>query len=447
MQTNELYLDTKPIKLFFKAALPGMISMFSMSVYVIIEGIFIGRILGATSFAAINLALPLVMINFALADLIGVGSSVPISIALGRQDGEEANNIFSSALILIFLAAALMGAVMYFASPAIFALMGAKGEAAELAVKYVRVCAVLGPFCSLTFAMDNYLRICGFLKTSMFINILSSVLTIGLLAVFILVYDLGVIGSALACNGAMFVCVIFALIPFLAKKTVLRFRKPKISFSLVKQIAACGSPTFLNTMAGRLASIIMNTVLIRLGGDRAVAIYGVLMYAGDLIQPFLYGMNDSLQPAIGYNWGAVRYDRVKGIIKCTFGASAVFCTVATVFVYIFSGPIASLFVEQGNMSLLNDSASALRLFCLTYLIRWVGFCAQSFFTAIEKPFEASVLSVSSAFVFPVIVMLVLWPMGLTGLWLNQAGTAVLMAFMAVIMLIRMQKKLKIKEKL
>ena len=93
--TETMYATMKPWKLFFVVALPGMISMFAMSVYSIIEGAFIGQTLGEGAFAAVNIAMPLVMINFSLADLIGVGASAPISVALGREDHKTANNIFS----------------------------------------------------------------------------------------------------------------------------------------------------------------------------------------------------------------------------------------------------------------------------------------------------------------------------------------------------------------
>ena len=98
-----MYATMKPWKLFFIVALPGMISMFAMSIYSIIEGIFIGQKLGEGAFAAINIAMPLVMINFSLADLVGVGASVPISIALGKKEHETANNVFSCSVIMIFI--------------------------------------------------------------------------------------------------------------------------------------------------------------------------------------------------------------------------------------------------------------------------------------------------------------------------------------------------------
>lgn len=440
--SKTLFSKTSPVKLFFIAAIPGMISMFAASAYSILEGSFIGRYVGGTAFAAVNLAIPLVMINFSLADMIGVGSSVPISISLGQKDEKKANNIFSCSFILIVLAAVLVGLIMFLASPAIIRMMGAEGEVAELAVKYIRAYALCGPFISLVFAMDNYLRISGFIRGSMFLNIFMSVLNIVLLFVFVVVLEKGVVGSALAVCASMSLCALIAMIPFLRGKALLKFRRPHFSAALLNNIVACGSPTFLNNMAGRLTSVVMNIVLLKVGGEMAVATYGVLMYASDIIQPFLYGMNDSLQPAIGFNWGAKSYGRVKSIAKCVFVASAVVSCVGTAVMFFLSTPLASLFVDANEPELLVMASSALKIFCIAYLIRWFGFCAQGFYSAIEKPLQASILSVTSALVFPLIAIVVLWPLGLDGLWLNMFGTSVLVAVLAVIMLLQTRKKMK-----
>ena len=122
--TEKMYAAMKPWKLFFIVALPGMVSMFAMSIYSIIEGIFIGQKLGEGAFAAVNIAMPLVMINFSLADLIGVGASVPISIALGKKDHKTANNVFSCSVIMIFISSVLMGIIMFLAAEPLYRFFG-----------------------------------------------------------------------------------------------------------------------------------------------------------------------------------------------------------------------------------------------------------------------------------------------------------------------------------
>lgn len=440
-KSNRLYAVMPPVKLFFHAAIPGVISMFSMSIYSIIEGVFIGQFAGGEAFAAMNLAMPLVMINFALADMVGVGSSVPISIALGQKDEDRASNLFSAAVLLIFLMAALTGSVMFTFAPKIIALMGAEDRVAELAVTYLRIAAAMGPLVTLVFAMDNFLRISGFVRGSMLLNVFMSCLQISLLVVFVVVLRMGLIGSCLAVHIGMVSCTFIAIIPFLLGKSVLKFRRPRFSMQMLKQIVACGSPTFLNNIAGRLFSLIMNTLLIRLGGTNAVAAFSVLMYSSDLVQPMLYGLCDSMQPAIGYNWGAQSYQRVKALAKCVFTATAVVSAFAITLMFHFPRQISSIFVAASDTALLDLSAHALKLFSVEFLFWWFGYTTQSFYNAIQKPKNAAILTVSTAIVFPLVMVAVLWPLGLDGLWLNQAATYIPVGVIAFCMLRKTQTEL------
>ena len=157
--------------------------------------------------------------------------------------------------------------------------------------------ALFSPVTTIIFASDNYLRICGKIRMSMWLNILMSILTGVLEFTLLVVLDWGIWAAALASSLGMVACVVIALAPFARGKFQLRFCRPRFSRAMVKQIVACGSPNFLNNIAGRVTSILMNFVLLRMGGQNAVSIYGILMYVDGLIQPLMYGCCDSLQPA------------------------------------------------------------------------------------------------------------------------------------------------------
>ena len=453
MKAEEMYSTMNPWRLFFVVALPGMVSMFAMSVYSIVEGIFIGQKLGESAFAAVNIAFPLVMINFSLADLVGVGASVPISIALGKEDHKTANNVFSCSIVMIFFASLFMGCVMFFAAEPLSRMMGADDLLLDTAVRYLRTYALCSPLTTVFFAMDNYLRISGYIKTSMFLNIGCNLLTIGLLTLFLFGLEMDVVGSAIATCISMCVCSLLAMIPFVRKKALLQFVKPIFGKALFKEIAACGSPVFLNNIAGRVTSIIMNISLMTLGaktfgeggGTTAVAIYAVLMYSSDLCWPLLYGIADSLAPAIGYNWGAERYDRVKAIVKCGFLGTLTVGLISTSILFFFPDVIASMFVSAEDAKLLEISAHAIRLFCFAYLFRWFAVTTQSFLSAIEKPASATAMAVSVALVFPVLLLGALWSFGLDGIWFNFVGVNALATVLGIWLLSRVRREIARRE--
>ena len=454
MKTETMYATMNPWRLFFKVALPGMISMFAMSVYSVVEGIFIGQTLGEGAFAAVNIAMPLVMINFSLADLVGVGASVPISIALGKEEHQTANNVFSCSVIMIFLASVLMGTIMFAAAEPLARMMGADKELLDTSVRYLRTVALCSPLATIFFAMDNYLRISGYVKTSMVINIGCNLLTIGLLAFFLLGCGMDVVGSALATSLSMCVCSVVAMIPFVRGKALLKFTRPKFSFPMIRQIAACGSPMFFNNISGRVTSILMNISLMTMGarvfgeggGATAVAVYAVLMYASDLCWPLLYGISDSLAPAIGYNWGAENYGRVKKIVRCGYVGTALVGLVSTSLLFFMPGTIAAMFANAEDVRLLEVSTHALRLFCFAYVFRWFVVTTQGFLSAIEKPKLATIMSLGTAFVFPVALLAILWPFGLDGIWFNFVGVNALSAVVGLVLRGRVEKEIRVREK-
>ena len=440
--STELFARTPPVKLFFIASLPGAVSMLASALYQLLDGIFVGHYLNETAFAALNLAMPFVIINFALADLIGVGSAVPISVDLGKGLKREADNIFTCACIMIFAAGVIVGALLYALAPALMNIMGADGDFASFAVQYLRVYALCSPLTTIVFAMDNYLRICGYIRGSMWLNILMSGLSAGLEFLFLGVLGFGIWGAALATCLGMLICALIAFIPFLRGKALLRFTRPRFSRPMVKQIISCGSPNFLNNIAGRITSIIMNAILVRLGGEGAVSVYGILMYVDGFVQPLLYGMCDSLQPAVGYNWGARKFSRVRAIEKCCFTASAIVSLVSAVLIILLPELITNLFVADPGPAVLGMSTGALKLFSLTYITRWFSFATQSYMLAVEKSLPASIISVSTALIFPLILIAALWPLGLTGIWLNFAGTSLLAGALSAFILRRLSTELR-----
>lgn len=442
MDNKTLFSQVAPLKLFFIAALPGAISMLASSLYQLMDGVMVGRILGETPFAAVNLAMPFVIINFAIADLIGVGSSVPIAHALGRKEDAEANNMFTCACIMIVGAGVAVGALMYALAPYMLGALGAEGALLDDAVAYLRIYALCSPLTTIFFAVDNFLRICGVIKGSLVMNVVMSVMCMGLEFLFLFGLRLPVWAAALATCLSMMLCVIGAFIPFFAGKMSLKFVKPRFSRRMLARTVQCGTPNFLNNIAARITSIFMNMLLLRFGGERAVNVYGVLMYAEGIIMPLMYGTCDSLQPAIGFNWGAGDVKRVFSIEKCCYAACTAVSVVAALAMMLFPTALAELFLDSPDEETISMMTTAMRLFAIGYFVRWASFAAQSFFLALGKSLQATVLSVSTALVVPLILIGTFYPLELTGLWLNVPVTYFVVGALAAALLFAFLRKLK-----
>lgn len=441
-ELRELYLATAPTHLFLKAAAPGAISMLASALYDVLDGVIVGQLLGSTAFAAVNLAMPFVILVFAVGDLIGVGSSVPIAIALGAGEEERANNVFTCAVLGIFLLGAALGAVFWALAPVIMAAMGATGKLAEDAVIFLRVYAVGAPVTSMMFAIDNFLRICGKIRGSLALNVFMAVL--GAICEYSLVRyaNLGVLGAALGYVLALGVSAFIGMAPFLMSRNQLRFVRPHVTGELVREITSAGMPAFLNNVAGRVTSVLLNAALLAQGGEDAVAVYGVLMYASGVVFPLLYGTCDALQPAVGYNLGAGRIDRVVKLEKRIFVACAAISVTLATAMLIFPRELTLLFMADASETILTMAGPAFRLFSIAYFLRWLPMAAQAFYTAIERPKPASAFSLFSVLIAPLAALVLLSPLGLNGLWLNLPAATLASTIVAAIMLVNLRKELR-----
>ena len=221
----------------------------------------------------------------------------------------------------------------------------------------------------------------------------------------------------------------------------LRFVRPRFSADLAVQIAAAGMPAFLNNVAGRVTSVLFNASLLALGGEDAVAVYGVLMYASGIWFSFTYGIGDALQPSVGYNYGAKRPGRVLALEKRIFASIIVLSLVTAGVMQLFPTQLTALFMANAPKQIVEMAVPAFRLFSLAYLVRWLPLCTQIFYTSIERPKQASMQSLFIVLVAPIAMLVLLRPLGLNGLWLNLPAASALSSVVGAVMLRRLVREL------
>lgn len=411
MNPNSLAFETQPpSKLFLRCALPAMCSMVFGALYTIADGIFVGRYVGENALAAVNLAMPLVNISFAIADMIAVGSSVQIAMFLGQRDKEAANRIFSFSIKIIFAVSILIGLFFLFFTKPVFMLMGANGQALQYAFVYMGVYALFSPVTMVYYAADNYLRICNRQKYSMILNISTALLNIVLDFLLIIVFEGGVLGAALASCISMAIGSFFSLLPFFRKKLELRFTKGKIPAKQFVSLLANGSSEFFSNISGSVMAFILNVVLMRLGGTTAVAAMSIVLYVDSLMVMMIFGMCDSMQPPISYCHAAGLKQRVLSLEKRVL-LSAAFLSLGAFFFLRYGGSrIVPFFVTPEDTALLELSVHAMELYAFSYLVNWIYRCLSSYLTAMGQAGKSFAASICGTLVFPLVCLAALVPL-------------------------------------
>ena len=431
---QEQFGTMEPKKLFVKLAIPSLISMLFSSLYMMADGIFVGKIIGSKALAAINLVFPIIMILFAVGDMVASGASVKIGIKLGEKNEKEASEIFSVALLFIFILNIIFAIIgLIFTKDIIFILIKDK-ELANLAYKFAYVFILFLPIIAPFFAIDNYLRICGKANMSMWINIGVSVLNIILDAIFIGYLKLGIEYAALASSLSMSIGTLILIYPFITKKVALRFTKPKIKIKEMLGIIYNGSSEFFSNISGSIMAIIMNSFLLHYGGAVGVAAYSIVMYIESLIVPMLFGMIDAVQPVFSYNYGAKNNKRIMTFFKITCTVALSISIVTMIIIFVFPDFLVRMFSSESDIAVIDMAKKALLLYAPSYLFTWFIMTVSGVLTGLEKATESIVLMSAESIILPLFSTLVLTQLiGVYGIFITPTISGAVSIVVSIIL--------------
>ncbi len=433
---SEMFEKLSPTRLFFRCAVPSMITMLFGALYQIADGLFVGRFIGADALAAVNLIMPIIMTVFAFSNMIATGASVRVAILLGEKKREEASRVFSVTVKVILLLSCVIGAFgLLCAEPLVcFFSPGATPQAIAYGITYVRIYALFSPLLPVFFATDNFLRICGKEKLSMWISIGTQVLNILLDVLLIAVFRQGVWAAAFTSCLAMAFGSVITLGLFSHKRLDVYYSKKGIPARAFCQILANGSSEFFSNIAMSIMSVAYNFFLLRYGGTIGVAAFSVIMYVDSVVGMLTFGVCDAMQPAISYCYGAGQRDKVKALFGRVLLAAAVLSILAMLFMLFLGRYVAPLFIKPEDTELLAVSIAGMQLFAFSYLTGWVDMCFSSYFTALEYPLRSLFTSFFGTLVFPIAFLYILTPFwALNGVWASAFVSSTASALLTLVL--------------
>ena len=439
---SEVFEKLPPTKLFFRCAVPSMITMAFGALYQIADGLFVGRFIGGDALAAVNLIMPIIMIVFGFANLIATGASVRIAVLLGEKNREESSRVFTFTLKVIFLISCLLGVLgLLFAEAFVrFLAPGATEQAIEYGITYTRVYAAFAPLLLIYHATDNYLRVCGKEKISMWLSVGTQAFNIVLDVILIVFLGQGVWAAAFTSCLAMALGSVITLFMFRKKRMDLYYSKGRIKRTVFLRILANGSSEFFSSISMSIMSIVFNFFLLKYGGTTAVAAFSVIMYVDSIVGMLVFGMSDSLQPAISYCYGAGLMDKVKAIFRRVILGAVVLSAASLLFMFFAGQYVAPLFVKPEDTELLKVSIIGMKLFSFSYLTGWVDMCFSSYFTALERPARSMLVSFFGTLIFPIVALFTMAPfLELNGVWLSSFVSCTASAVFTIILALTMKR--------
>ena len=415
------------------------------ALYQIADGIFVGRFIGEDALAAVNLIMPIIMIVFGFANLIATGASVRISVLLGEKRREEASEVFTFTLKVIFLLSSVLGAMGFVLAEPFVRLLapGATEAAIEYGITYTRIYSAFAPLTLVFHATDNYLRVCGREKLSMWLSIVTQAFNIVLDIILIVFLGQGVWAAAFTSCLAMALGSLITLLLFRKKRMDLYYTKGKIKKGAFLRILANGSSEFFSSVSMSVMSIVYNFFLLEYGGTTGLAAFSVVMYVDSIVGMLVFGMTDAQQPAVSYCYGAGLSDRVKAMLRRIVLGAIVLSGASLLFMMFLGEYVAPLFVKPEDTELLALSIIGMKLFSLSYLTGWVDMCFSSYFTSLERPARSMLTAFFGTIVFPIGALFILAPrLQLNGVWLSALVSCTASAAFTFVLYLTMKKGAK-----
>ncbi len=430
--------------LLWKFSLPAIVGMSVNSLYNIVGRIFVGRGIGAIAIAATTVAFPLMVVLMAVAILIGVGATALISIRLGENKKEEAEKIAGNAITMIILLPTIFAALFFIFTEPILILCGASPEVLPYARDYTQVIMLGAAFGSFSMGVNNFIRAEGNPQVAMYTQLLGAVANIALNYTFIFILGWGIKGSALATILAQLISALWVLSYFLTGRSLLKIRKQYLrpSWPILSGIMAIGFAPFAMQIASSIQQVILNKTLMLQGGDLALSAIGIIMSIATLLFMPVVGLAQGAQPIIGFNYGARQYGRVRKTWQIAVVAGTVIALAGYLCIRIWPQELVGLFSE--NNTALTDLTSHAMLIYMA-LIPIVGFqvVSSTYFQAVGKARQATILSLSRQVLFFIPLLLILphfW--GVEGVWRSAPIADLLAVSLSATMMYFEMRKLK-----
>lgn len=340
MATTHAKLGTDSInKLLIRLSTPAMLAMFATAMYNIVDTIFIGRGVGSMGIAAVAIVLPIVGIINSFAHMVGIGSASLLSRSLGAKRYEQVNTIVGNSFVLITLISLFFAVTGLLFNEEVLRLFGATDKIVPVAKPYsqlIFISMIWFPFCV---SSNNLLRAEGNAREAMYAMLLGMGVNTVLDYIFIFPMQMGMQGAALATLLGKLANLLYLVHYFTSKKTIIRLKPVNLRLkkSIVKEVTGVGMSGLGMRSSGSIAVITLNHTLGSLGGEIAIAAFAIIYRVTLFIAMPLFGLNQGMQPIVGYNFGAGKLDRVKKTIKTG--------TLYAIFFGIFIVIIAELFPE------------------------------------------------------------------------------------------------------
>lgn len=417
LEREKLLLTGGIPRLFMKYALPGVAGLLFLGIQSVIDGIVLGRFVGANALASVNLVLPCYSLISAFAIVMGIGGQTLVSISLGRGDKQEANNALRSVFVFLLGMSVVVSLVIFLSAGKIASFLGANEVLLPDAVHYIRALVPFFPLLCAMFFGDYIIKAMGHPLYATSVMGMTVVLNIVLDLVFVAVLGWGVMGAGLATGIAFTMGACFNVPRLFSRHEVVAVQRGRYDRRLVWNAFYNGSSEGMSELSVAITVFLFNITMMRYLGESGVAAFTAINYILFIGTTVFLGISDGIIPIIGYNYGARKQERIKSILKLAARTNSLIGIGLFLLLLLFGEQVIGLFFKDHGSEAFEIASRGVSIYCFAFLLCGLNILASSYFTAIGNAKISIIISALRGLVFVGIGILVLPAVfGIDAIW-------------------------------
>lgn len=441
LEVERRLLNQNIPSLFLKYTIPGVASLLFLGLQSVIDGMILGRFVGANALASVNLILPCYSLMTALSIIMGVGCQTLIGISLGKSDRKSANDALTTVFVSMGAISLLISGLIFIFAGDIARLLGANDVLVADSVRYIRSLVPFFPVLCLMFLGDYMIKAMGHPLYAMIVMGSTVLINVGLDLLFVATWGWGVSGAGLSTGLAFTVGALFNIPQMFRKKQVVAVQKGRFRWPLLWNAFYNGSSEGISELSAGITVFLFNVTMMTYLGENGVAAFTAINYTLFVATTVFLGVSDGIIPIISFNFGARRTDRVKRVLSLAGRTNFVIGLVLFSVLFFFGKEVTGLFFKGDAPEAVEIANYGITIYCFAFLMSGLNILASSYFTAIGNAKMSVVISMLRSLVFVVFGILVYPPLfGIQSIWYDIPVAEICTLFISFALVRRQLRK-------
>lgn len=428
------------IQQFFKYIIPSLIAQWVYALYTMVDGMFVARGVSELALSGINIASPFVTLLFSISLMFSVGSATLMGIMIGQNKTKEASMVFTQSMVSLLLISIFITLFVLSNSSHIAYFLGATQNNIQYVESYLRNIAIFNIFFIASYSFEVMIKTDGFPMGATIYSAVGVTLNCILDYFFVIRWNWGVSGAAIATGLAQMTVTIFHLIHFIGPKGTLRFTPFRFQLATLTATIKNGFSSALTEMSPGIVIFLFNHYILKYLSEDAIVSYSIVSYVNTILIMSMLGVTQGMQPLISKHYGKQEYATCTKLLKYGLYFSSAYGVLYFIGSRVFAPHLVNIFIGSELPLLRTSSTSIFLSFSWAFLLCGFNIITSGYFTSIDKPFPALMISLSRGLLFILVLLPIICnSFGGQGIWYVVTIAESICLILSIILVLRSKK--------